>query len=149
MNERDRCEFCGKPPEDSTLEEIKAGLTRICFPCYEEQEEYDASKCSVAQLDIEDHYRGMPVKEDNIGSQPRIVITMEGGLIQNVYSDRQVEICIIDFDCDYYSETEIRKDVNGECASVTIGFQDGIDEKFVNECFDGLSDWKDNWKEVT
>ena len=49
---------------------------------------------------------------------PKVIITMEGGLIQNVITDTDVDVTIIDYDAEGADEEELRQ-VYGDDAYVT------------------------------
>jgi hypothetical protein len=74
--------------------------------------------------------------------KPRIVITLEGGLIQGITSDQPVEILVLDFDAsDFGGEdddiTTIETYPTGKVEQIynTCPYKADISEDFVNHFF--------------
>lgn len=64
--------------------------------------------------------------------KPRMVITMNGGIIQYVSSDIDIDILLIDYDIDDTDDDYI-KIVNGTEAFVTIFKPDDVNSKIVDK----------------
>lgn len=66
---------------------------------------------------IRDIKEGIPWDKKEVNS-PRIFITVEGGVIQDISSDVPVQVVVADFDVDGSEPLEQNKKINGDMANV-------------------------------
>lgn len=104
------------PPED-WREEIAAGDTRLGYW------EWVAHKIVDSGVEVD------PIT-------PKIVLTLDGGLVQHVAADAPVEVLVLDVDTDGLVEEDLIdiKDQSGDDAKAYAHFDTAdVDEKWVNE----------------
>lgn len=86
-------------------------------------------------------------------NNPRVVLFIDGGMVQEIYTDRQAEIIKIDMDIDGVSDEEIESytDPQGGEGKGIISFEETkrypysiarVDEEFVSNIFKELKKFK-------
>lgn len=76
--------------------------------------------------------------------KPKIIVHIEGGLVQSVLASREIDLIIYDYDTDGAEEEDLKlvpqTDGGDEEAYVYIGEYVQVDPQRVNELFKALKD---------